>query len=111
MEPYRAPSKNHDLLIITPGRGGAKGAGPRARPHYTGPVPAQSPPASSPALSIERLVKEFPVRRRRSRRPAGPGATRADVVHAVNGLSLTARQGEITALLGPFSSGESALHH
>lgn len=107
MEPYRAPSKNHDLLIITPGRGGAKGAGPRARPHYTGPVPAQSPPASSPALSIERLVKEFPVRRRRSRRPAGPGAARADVVHAVDGLSLTARHGEITALLGPNGAGKT----
>ena len=83
------------------------GRGPRARPHYTGPVPAQSPPASSPALSIERLVKEFPVRRRRSRRPVGPGAARADVVHAVDGLSLTARHGEITALLGPNGAGKT----
>jgi ABC-2 type transport system ATP-binding protein len=70
-------------------------------------VPAQSPPASSPALSIERLVKEFPVRRRRSRRPGGPGATRADAVHAVNDLSLTARHGEITALLGPNGAGKT----
>ena len=61
---------------------------------------AQSPPAPSPALSIERLVKQFPVRRRRT--AAGP-----DAVRAVDELSLTARHGEITALLGPNGAGKT----
>ncbi|GGG56944.1 ABC transporter ATP-binding protein [Kocuria dechangensis] len=77
-------------------------------------MPAQSPTtpstasstASASALSIERLVKEFPARRR-SRPSPGPGATRADVVHAVNGLSLEARRGEVTALLGPNGAGKT----
>ena len=47
------------------------------------------------------------MRRRRPRRPAGPGATRAAVVHAVDGLSLTARHGEVTALLGPNGAGKT----
>ncbi|WP_309125407.1 ABC transporter ATP-binding protein [Kocuria sp.] len=70
-------------------------------------MPAQSSPAPSPtaALSIDRLVKEFPARRRR---PApGPGAARAEVVQAVDGLSLTARHGEVTALLGPNGAGKT----
>ncbi|WP_370831732.1 ABC transporter ATP-binding protein [Kocuria sediminis] len=67
-------------------------------------MPAHSPPASSPALAIERLVKQFPARRRRPRRGPEQGA---DVVRAVDGLSLTARHGEITALLGPNGAGKT----
>ncbi|MFI7483781.1 ABC transporter ATP-binding protein [Kocuria sp. M1R5S2] len=58
--------------------------------------------ASSPALSIDQLVKEFPVGRRRRR-----GGTRTETVRAVDGLSLTARHGEVTALLGPNGAGKT----
>ncbi|MGK7222905.1 ABC transporter ATP-binding protein [Kocuria flava] len=66
-------------------------------------MPVQNSPAppAAPALSIERLVKHFPARRR------GSGTAAGDAVRAVDGLSLTARHGEVTALLGPNGAGKT----
>lgn len=66
------------------------------------------------ALEIEELVMAFPQRRapsrrRRSRDPEPAGGVPAPHARprAVDGLSLSARRGEVTALLGPNGAGKT----
>lgn len=55
---------------------------------------------------VSNLVQEFPVRGGRARRAAA-GAASANTVRAVDGLSLTARPGRVTAVLGANGAGKT----
>jgi peptide/nickel transport system ATP-binding protein len=63
------------------------------------PAPAADeapPPAGEPVLEVEDLCVYYPVRRRR-------------IVRAVDGVSLTVRSGQITAIVGESGCGKSSL--
>ncbi|TCO50398.1 peptide/nickel transport system ATP-binding protein [Kribbella antiqua] len=60
--------------------------------------------SDQPVLEARDLIKHFPVHRLR-RRLRG----RAEVVHAVDDVTLTLRSGEVTALVGESGSGKSTI--
>jgi peptide/nickel transport system ATP-binding protein len=60
--------------------------------------------SDSPALEARDLVKHFPVHRIRQRLRG-----RAEVVHAVDDVTLILRSGEVTALVGESGSGKSTV--
>ncbi|WP_144792412.1 ABC transporter ATP-binding protein [Kocuria palustris] len=66
--------------------------------------------AGAEALEIRDLVKAFPARRGSGRRRRGAAAempAETPRARAVDGISLTARRGEVTALLGPNGAGKT----
>lgn len=75
-----------------------------------GPVTVTGSGAHGPALEIRDLVRTFPAPRApraRSRRGEPEASSSARRRNAVDGLSLSARFGEVTALLGPNGAGKT----
>ncbi|GAA2090366.1 ABC transporter ATP-binding protein [Pseudolysinimonas kribbensis] len=61
-----------------------------------------TPARPAPVLSVRGLTKRFPVR-------GGLFARRGKVVHAVEGVDLDLRPGEVTAIIGESGSGKSTV--
>ena len=71
----------------------------------TSPAPAQ--PVIQPVIEVRDLVKHFPVRQSGSRRSRKQ--SEVEVVHAVDGVSITLQPGESLAVVGESGCGKSTV--